>query len=198
MYEKPAITSTPIHDLIQRRWSPRAFTGEAVDKETMTKLLEAARWASSRFNMQPWRFIVATKDNPAGFSQLFNCLMPGNQLWADKAGALVAVVASLKHKPDADPNPALFYDVGLAVGQLVIEAMANGLHVHQMAGIERDQISATYGIPDGHAVICCLAIGQMGDKATLAEPFDSREVAPRSRKELNEIAFSGSWGKAYI
>lgn len=197
MYEKPAITSTPIHDLIQRRWSPRAFTGEAVDRETMTKLLEAARWASSRFNSQPWRFIIATQDDPAGFQTLFNCLMVGNQKWAHKAGALIAVVANLISRPGADPNPAMHYDVGLAVGQLVIEAMANDLHVHQMAGIERAKIVETYGVPEGHAVICCLAIGKMGDKEELEDPFDAREVAPRERKTLDEIAFSGSWGNPY-
>ena len=196
MYKKPANTSHPIHELIQHRWSPRAFSGASVDKVTLTKLFEAARWASSRFNSQPWRFIVATQDDSAEFNKLFNCLMGGNQPWAKDAGALVVVVASLKGKPESAPNPAFMYDVGLAVGQMVIEAMANGLYVHQMAGVHRDQIKAAYDVPKAHAIVCCLAIGEMGDKDALPEPYDKREVAPRSRRPLSEFVFSGTWGNS--
>lgn len=194
MYEKPAITEHPIHDLIQRRWSPRAFSGAPIDDATLAKLFEAARWASSRFNSQPWRFIVARRENSAEFDTLFNCLLPGNQKWAGNASALIAVVASLKGRPDSDPNPAFMYDVGLAVGQLVIEAMANNLFVHQMAGIDRDKIVDVYGVPEAHNVVCCLAVGEMGDIDALEPPFDEREVAARERKPLSEFVFSGSWG----
>ena len=194
--EKPAVTSAPIHELIQNRWSPRAFNGANLSKETLTKLFEAARWASSRFNSQPWRFIVATNDNAEEFAKMHGCLMGGNQPWTKDASALVAVIASLKGKPDSDPNPAFMYDVGLAVGQMVIEAMANGVYVHQMAGIERDKIKAEYNVPDGHAIVCCLAIGEMGDADALPEPYDTREKAPRERKPLGEFVFSGDWGNS--
>jgi nitroreductase len=195
--EKPAITSQPIHHLIQRRWSPRALSGEPIERETLTKLLEAARWAASRNNLQPWRFIVATNDNKVEFARLFDCLLPGNQKWAHSASALVAVVASLVGNPDRPPTQAFLYDTGLAVGQMVIEAQANGIYAHQMAGIDREKIFATYNIPENHEVVCVIALGTMGDVDTLVEPFNEREVAPRERKPLSEIAFSGRWGEAY-
>lgn len=194
MYEKPAVTAQPIHDLIQRRWSPRAFSGEPIAKETLTQIFEAARWASSRFNSQPWRFIVATNDDSAEFDRMHDCLMDGNKPWAKDASALVAVVASLKGRPESKPNPAMMYDVGLSVSQLVIEAMHNDLYVHQMAGIHRDKIKAAYDVPDAHNIVCVLAIGPMGDKDALPDALNQRETAPRARKPLDEIVFSGAWG----
>ena len=194
--QKPAITAVSINDLIQNRWSPRAFSGAPISKETLTKLFEAARWASSRFNLQPWRFIVASNDDAEAFEKLASCLFERNYEWASQSSAIVAVVASLKRKPDSDPNPALMYDVGLAVGQMVIEAMSNGLYVHQMAGIDRDKIKERYSVPDAHEIICCLAIGEMGDVANLSEFQRDREGAPRERKPLSELVFSGEWGQA--
>ncbi len=194
--EKPANTAVPIHELLQQRWSPRAFNGQSLSKEILTKLFEAARWASSRFNSQPWRFIVATNDDAEGFEKLHSYLMAGNQPWAKDASALITVVASLKGKPDSDPNPEFMYDVGLAVGQMVIEAMANGVYVHQMAGIERDKIKELYHVPDGHAIICCLAVGEMGDAGALPEPYNAPEIAPRERKPLSEFVFRGDWGNS--
>lgn len=196
MQNKPAKTAKPLNELIQQRWSPRAFNGAPIAKETIVKLFEAARWAASRFNSQPWRFIVATNDEVAEFEKLVGCLNEGNQQWASKSSAIVAVVASLKSRPEADPNPALMYDVGLAVGQLVIEAMANGLYVHQMAGIQRDKIKETYHVPEAHAIICCLAIGEMGDAANLSETLQQREAAPRERKPLSDFVFTGDWGQS--
>ncbi len=195
--EKPAITSQPIHTLIQQRWSPRALSGEPIERATLQKLLEAARWAPSRNNLQPWRFIVAAKTDEAEFKRMFECLLPGNQKWAHNASALITVVASLVGNPSKPPTQAFLYDTGLAVGQLVIEAMANDIYAHQMAGIDREKIMATYSIPENHEVICTIALGTMGDAATLVPPFDEREVAARERKPLDEIAFSGAWGAAF-
>lgn len=196
MKNKPAVTANPLNELIQKRWSPRAFNGASISQETLTNLFEAARWASSRFNSQPWRFIVATNDDVAEFEKLVGCLNEGNQQWASKASAIVAVIALLKSRPESDPSPALMYDVGLAVGQLVIEAMANDLYVHQMAGIQRDKIKETYHVPEAHAIICCLAIGEMGDASDLSETLQQREAAPRERKPLSDIVFSGDWGQS--
>lgn len=197
LMEKPAITSQPINDLIQQRWSPRALSNEPIDRVTMIKLLEAARWAASRNNTQPWRFVVAMQEDTAEFERLFDCLLPGNQKWAHNASALVAVVTSLIGKPNKPPTQAFLYDTGLAVGQLVLEAMANDIYAHQMAGIDRDKVVESYHIPDNHQVVCIIALGKMGDVSTLVEPFDAREVAPRERKPLEEIAFSAEWGAPF-
>ena len=194
--QKSAITAVPVHELIQERWSPRAFNGAPISKETLTKLFEAARWASSRFNSQPWRFIVASNDDAEAFEKLASCLFDGNYAWASKSSAIVAVIASLKGKPDSDPNPAFMYDVGLAVGQLVLEATANDLVVHQMAGIDRGKIKERFNVPDDHAIICCLAIGEIGEAANLSETLQEREAAPRARKPLSEFVFSGDWNQA--
>lgn len=164
----------------------------------MIKLLEAARWSASRNNTQPWRFIVAMRDDEAEFEKMFNCLLPGNQKWAHNAGAFVAVVASLIGKPSKPPTQAFLYDTGLAVGQMVVEAMANDLYAHQMAGIDRAKVAETYHIPENHEVICIIALGTMGDIETLVAPFDERERAPRQRKPLDEIAFSGDWGGGFF
>jgi len=193
--EKPAETQYPIHELLRRRWSPRAFSDRRVDPAIMRSLLEAARWAPSSYNEQPWSFIVATKDDTAEFSRLLSCLVEGNIQWAQHAPVLMVSVARLSFEDDGKPNRHAFHDVGLAVANLIVQATALGLVVHQMAGILPDKIRKLYGIPEGYEAVAGIALGYPGDPQSLPEGLRKRELAPRERKPLTEFVFSGSWGQ---
>ena len=120
--EKPADTKHPIHNLLRRRWSPRAFSGRMVEANQLCSVLEAARWAPSSYNEQPWRFIVATKENPVEFDRLLSCLVEGNALWAQQAPVLMLSVAKLSFEKNDKANRHAIHDVGLAVENLVIQA----------------------------------------------------------------------------
>ncbi len=193
--EKPAEATHPIHELLRRRWSPLAFSEQRVEAETLRSLLEAARWAPSSFNEQPWSFIIATKDEPAEFERLLGCLIEFNQQWARKAPVLMLTVASLKFARNQKDNRHAFHDVGLAAANLVVQATSLGLAVHQMAGILPDKAREVYGIPEGYEVVAGIALGYPGDAAKLDEKLRRREQAPRSRKPLVEFVFTGRWGQ---
>ena len=193
--EKPAETQYPIHDLLRRRWSPRAFSDRRVDPAIMRSLLEAARWAPSSYNEQPWSFIVATKGDPVEFGRLLSCLVEGNIQWAQHAPVLMVSVARLSFEDDGKPNRHAFHDVGLAVANLIVQATALGLVVHQMAGILPDKIRKLYGIPEGYEAVAGIALGYPGDPQSLPEGLRKREMAPRERKPMAQFVFSGRWGQ---
>ena len=194
--EKPAETRYPIHDLLRRRWSPRAFSERRVEPDTLRSLLEAARWAPSSNNEQPWSFIVATKDDPVEFGRLLSCLVESNIQWAQHAPVLMVSVARLTFEDDGKPNRHAFHDVGLAVANLIVQATALGLVVHQMAGIFPDKIRELYGIPEGYEAVAGIALGYPGDPQSLPDGLRKRELAPRERKHVTEFVFSGRWGQA--
>ncbi len=193
--EKPADTQFPIHDLLSRRWSPRAFAERPVEPEKVQQLLEAARWASSCFNAQPWVFILATLDQPTEHNKLLNCLVEGNKVWAKQAPLLMLTLAKQHFDHNDQINRHALHDVGLAVGNVVVQATAMGLVMHQMAGILPDTILTTYSVPSGYEPVTALAIGYQGDSQTLPPEVREREIAPRSRKVLQEFVFSGTWGQ---
>jgi nitroreductase len=194
--ERRALSDHPIHDLLQRRWSPRAFSDRLVEPAKLLSLLEAARWAPSSFNEQPWALAVATKDQPEEFAKELSCLVESNQGWAKSAPILMLTFAHLAFDRNQQPNRHAYHDVGLAVANLTVQATAEGLAVHQMAGILPDKIRATFGVPEGWDPISAVAIGYPGDPAALPEALRSRELAPRSRKPLSAFVFSGAWGAA--
>ncbi len=193
--EKPADTQFPIHDLLSRRWSPRAFAERPVEPEKIQCLLEAARWASSCFNEQPWVFIMATAGQPAEYAKLLSCLVEGNQAWAKRAPLIMITLAKLNFDHNNNPNRHARHDVGLAVGNLVVQATAMDLVVHQMAGILPETIRTSYSLPSGYEPVTGLAIGYPGDPETLPADLREREQAPRSRKTLQEFVYSSTWGK---
>ncbi|MDA0737782.1 MAG: nitroreductase family protein [Nitrospirae bacterium] len=193
--EKPAETSCPIHDPIQQRWSPRSFSDRPVEKENLIRIFEAARWASSCFNEQPWQFIVATKGDPEEYERMLSCLVEGNQEWAKLAPVLILTVAKSTFDHNAKGNPHAWHDVGLAVGNLVIQATTLGLSLHQMAGILPDRIREVYGVPQGFEPVTALALGYAGDPTLLPDELCQREQAPRTRKPLSELVFSETWGQ---
>ncbi len=193
--EKPANTQFPIHDLLRRRWSPRAFAGRPVEPEKIQRLFEAARWASSCFNEQPWVFIMATADQAQEYGKLLGCLMEGNQVWAKQAPLLILTLAKLHFDHNGKSNRHALHDVGLAVGNLVVQATAVDLVVHQMAGILPDMIRTQYAVPDTYEPLTALAIGYAGDPSALPDEIRERELAPRSRKSLPEMVFAQTWGQ---
>jgi len=192
--EKPAATDYPVHELIEKRWSPRAFSEKPVSAETLRSLFEAARWAPSSNNEQPWAFIVATKDDKENFEKSLGALIEFNANWAKQAAVLVIAVAELAFARNNAPNRNAQYDVGAASLQLSIEATARGLFVHQMAGFDPETAKEAYDIPAGWEPIAAMAIGYPGDASSLPEPYQSRENAPRTRKPIREFVMSGQWG----
>lgn len=195
--KKPAETSVPIHDIISNRWSPRSFDSRPIEAEKLRALFEAARWAASSFNAQPWYYIVATKDDPANHKKVLDCFVEFNQGWAKNAPALAISVAQLNFAmPDNKaPNRHAFHDVGQASANLALQANALGLEVHQMAGIIPDKAREIFAIPAGYEAVAGIAIGYPGDPATLPEGLRQRELDKRSRKALDSFVFTGKWGQ---
>jgi nitroreductase len=191
---KPASTGHPIHEVIAQRWSPRAFSAEPVSPEILRSLFEAARWAASSYNDQPWAYIVATKDDPENYAKLLSVLMDMNQAWAKQAPVLAISVARRHFKHNGAPNPVSFHDLGAANAQLTMEATSRGLRVHQMGGFHHDKAREAFGLPEGWDPVSAIAIGHPGDPQTLPENFRAGELAPRTRKPLSEFVMSGHWG----
>jgi nitroreductase len=192
---KLAKTDHPIHDLIAQRWSPYAFDNRGVSDDDLRSLLEAARWAASSYNEQPWRFIVARRADGALYDKLLRCLVEANRQWAKQAPVLLLTAVSRAFAHNGKPNKAAEHDLGLAAGNLCIEATKRGLAVHQMIGIDPEIARATFAIPDGYDPFTAIAIGYAADPASLPDPLKQRDTAPRTRKPLAEIAFGESWGE---
>jgi nitroreductase len=192
--EKPAETQYPIHDLLRQRWSPRAFDDRIVESEKLQSLFEAARWAPSSNNEQPWRFLIATKENTTEYDRLFNCLVEGNQKWAYRAPVLLLSVATL-HFEDGSPNRHALHDTGMAAENLVLQATALGLVAHQMAGFRVDQARTDCKIPEGYEPVAMIAVGYPGNPSVLSDRLRGREIQPRVRKPLTEFVYSATWGQ---
>lgn len=192
--EKRVNAQFPIHDLLARRWSPRAFDGRPVEVDALRTLLEAARWAPSSNNEQPWRFIVATKGHETGWNRLFDCLAEGNQKWTVLAPVLMLSVASMHFEDDGKPNRHAFHDTGLATENLVLQATASGLVAHQMAGFDVEKARVDLRIPAGYEPVAMIAVGYPGNPDILPERLRERELRPRSRRPIGEWTFGGQWG----
>ena len=190
----PAKTDYPVHDLIQNRWSPRAFSDNPVSPETLRSLFEAARWAPSSSNEQPWAFIVGTKDDLETHSKILSTLVEFNQGWAKHAPVLAIAVSQMEFARNKTPNRNAFYDTGAAVAHLTAEATSRGLFVHQMAGFDPQKAIAVFHIPKGWEPIAVFAIGYPGDPNALPDKLRERELAPRSRKPISEFVMSSDWG----
>jgi len=191
---KPATTAHPVHDLIVHRWSPRAFSDKPVAPEVLRSLFEAARWAASSYNDQPWSYLVATRDDKENFAKMVGVLMDMNAAWAKNAAVLAISVARKHFKHNGAPNRVALHDLGAANAQLTLEATSRGLLVHQMGGFHQDKAREVFGIPDDWEPVSAIAIGHPGDPGTLPEHLQKNELAPRTRKPLSEFVMSGHWG----
>ena len=193
---KVADTDHAIHDLIAKRWSPYGFAERPVALEDLLSLFEAVRWAASSYNEQPWCYIVATKEDPTEFKRILACLVEPNQEWAQHAPVLALAIASLKFTRNGNPNKAALHDVGLASGNLCLEATARGIHVHQMIGIQPAVARQAYNVPDDFEPLTALAIGYAAPPDTLSEKFQQRDQSPRTRKPHSQFVFGNNWGEA--
>lgn len=188
---KPAPAEAPILDVIAERWSPRAFDSErTMSAADLMPLFEAARWAPSASNSQPWRFVYALRGE-AAFDALLDAAVPGNRAWLKRAAALVYSFTQLQ----SDSGRVLGHgrhDTGLALGYLMLQAVANGFVVHPFAGFESDKVATAVGIADGFEPVTGLAIGYGADPAILGEGA-AREMEPRTRRRVADFAFHGQW-----
>jgi len=192
VFEKPASADHPIFDLLARRWSTRAFSDRSVDRETLASLFEAARWAPSSGNGQPWSFLVATKEDAAGHERLASVLNPGNA-WARSAPVLALSVATLDRSDK--PNRHAYHDLGLATENMVIQAHSMGLAVHMMGGFNVETAREVFEVPARHDPVTMIAIGYPGDPASLPEDLLAKDLAPRQRKPIGDFVFSGKFGQ---
>ncbi|MFN8542870.1 MAG: nitroreductase family protein [Candidatus Binatia bacterium] len=194
--QKQARPDHPIHALLAQRWSPYAFSDRPVSDDDLRSLFEAARWAASSYNEQPWRYILATKATPAEFARLLSCLVEANQAWAGAAPVLALGCTRLTFARNGKPNTTALHDLGLASASLTVEATSRGLFVHQMGGILPDRARALYRIPEDVRPLTGLAIGYAADPDALPEQYRESDLAPRTRTPLSELVFGDAWGAA--
>ena len=186
MTTKNATTQVPLHPLLAERWSPRAFDSQhAVTDDQLRALLEAARWAPSSSNTQPWRFLVARRGERA-FDRLVDLLAAGNQVWARSASVLILAAAETTDASGAPRSHAL-YDTGQSVAQLAAQAQAEGLVTHQMGGFDAAGAAEAFALPAGLSPVVVVAVGRHDPQAVLPEPFAARENAPRTRLPLDDL-----------
>jgi nitroreductase len=178
--------STTLHELIRTRWSPNDFSSRPVEPEKLRALFEAARWAASCFNEQPWRFIVATKAEPEQFRKVLSLLMERNQQWAQTAYALGFSTGKKTFSHSGTPDRFGLYDTGAAMANLAIEGTALGVRTHFMGGFDAQRARSEFHVPDDFEVGAAFAIGYIDETVT--------KPGVRTRKELEEIVFAGDWG----
>jgi nitroreductase len=194
VFERPAPTDHSIHDLLARRWSTRSYTDQSIEPAKLRQLFEAARWAPSSGNGQPWAFIVARKDDAADFDKIASTLNPGNA-WAKHAGALAISVAATERSPGQANSHAL-HDVGMATQNLVLQATELGLSTHVMAGFNAAKAHELFNIPSGWGAVTAIAIGYPDDPNKLTDELRAKDLKPRARKPQSEFVFSGTFGHA--
>jgi nitroreductase len=195
MTNKTASTDYPILPVLSKRWSPYGFADRPVAGADLRSLFEAARWAASSYNEQPWSYLLATKEDPAEFARLLSCLVEANQAWAKAAPVLVLGIVSLRFAKNSKDNRAAVHDLGLASANLVVEATSRHLRVHQMIGILPDRARELYQIPKHSEAWTAIAIGYAADPVRLPDALKERDLATRQRKPLSEFVFTGQCGR---
>jgi nitroreductase len=190
---KPAPTREKIHALLRSRWSPCAFSRRSLGDDELRRLFEAARWAPSSFNEQPWRFVIARRQDEAAHARMLACLHERNRVWAKSAPLLALSVARTHFAANGEPNRHAMHDVGLAVGQLTTQATAMGLVLHQIAGFDAAAAREAHAIPEEFEPVAVLAIGYPGDPGELPEKLRKKDEAARERLPLEAIVFEASW-----
>ena len=193
--EKLADTLPSVHELIRARWSPRAFSDRDVSNEDLKTIFEAARWAASSYNEQPWRFLVARKSEPELYEKILGLLVPNNQEWAKAAPVLMIMVAKRTFSHSGSPNLYGVHDTGQALAHVFLQATALGLHGHGMAGFDRERARKELNIPDDYDFGAAVALGYAGSPDELPERYQKSEAAKRTRKPLNEIIFGANWNE---
>jgi nitroreductase len=194
---KPAPTAVPIHELIAGRWSPRAYSNEPVSREALHAVIEAARWAPSGYNLQPWRFIVFDRTaDEAAFKRAFSTLVPFNQQWNTPASVLIAVTAQTLNAK-GEVNRTAQYDAGAAAMSLVLQAHALGLAAHQMSGFDVNAFRKEFALPNDVEPLAIISIGHYGEAEKLDPVLRDREKAERTRAAVGDIAYANAWKQPY-
>jgi nitroreductase len=189
-------TDHPILPVIADRWSPYAYDPRPVERSKLLSCLEAARWAASSYNEQPWTYILAERGDSAGFDRMLQCLVEGNRAWAKNAGVLILTVVSKLFTKNGKPNRAAEHDMGLIAGNFVLQATALGLQAHQMIGVEPAKIRETYQVPENHEPLTAIALGYPAAiEAGTNDPLAQRDLSRRGRKPIAEFVVS-SWGQS--
>ena len=191
--EKPIPGGEALVDVIRRRWSPRAFVPKAIAPDVLRRIFEASRWAPSAYNEQPWRFLVARREDEKTFGTLLGCLVGANQVWARHAAVLAVGVVKRVLAFNGKLNLWAEHDLGAAVAQLSLQAVAEGLFVHPMAGFSPSQVREACGVPEGYDPLVALALGYGGDPDDLPEELRPRERGLRERQALEEMVFGAHW-----
>ena len=194
--DKIAPAAYPIAELIAKRWSPRAFLDKPIEEEKIMSLFEAARWAPSAYNEQPCRFLIATKEDSYLYTKMLSCLAEANQVWAKAAPLLLILVVKKDFDFNGKPNRWAMHDCGLALENLLLEAVDLGLAAHPMAGFSADLVRSGYSVPEGYEPLVAVAVGYPGPSDMLEGALREREEDPRERKELSELVFSEAWGRS--
>jgi nitroreductase len=188
----------PVHPLLRQRRSLRAFSSRAVEPETLRTLLEAARWAPSSMNEQPWNFIVTAQRNKSDFEQMLNCLVEYNVRWAQHAPVLLLSVARLTFESNGEPNRHALHDVGQAIASLTFQANACGLMVCQMAGFDVQKARYAFSIPPDHEPVAVAAIGYPGNPAKLPDKLRQKALSPQKRKSVEDFVFESRWKRPAV
>jgi nitroreductase len=194
---RPAPVDHPVHEIIRERFSPKGFSDRAVDDAILATVLEAARWAPSSFNEQPWYFVVERREDGEAFARLLECLTPKNQAWAKTAAVLILSVANLSFTHNGRANRHALHDVGLANANLAIQAAALGLGTHMMAGFDAARARDAFSVPDGMEPVAVIAVGYPAALEQLTPEGRERARTPRQRKPLKDFVWSGTWGVAW-
>jgi len=181
-------------DVIRKRWSPAIYSPQSVEPEKLLSVLEAARWAPSSFNAQPWSFLVARKEEPEEFACMLSCLVPGNVAWAQHVPVLMISVARLHFEHNGAVNRHAFHDTGIATGFLMLQAASLGILAHGMAGFDAAKARELYAIPAPHEAVAAIGLGYPGDEQGASEELRKRNQR-RPRRKLEEFVFAGRWGQ---
>jgi nitroreductase len=184
----------PILDVIRSRWSPAIYSPASVEKEKLLSILEAARWAPSSFNAQPWSFLVARKEEREEFARMLSTLVSANVLWAQHVPVLMISVARLHFEHNGSPNRHALHDTGIATGFMMLEAAALGVLAHGMAGFDPHKARELYGIPETHEAVAAIGLGYPGDEQSAPEELRKRNQR-RPRRPLDQFVFAGRWGQ---
>ncbi len=194
---KSADSKYPLAPLIRDRWSPVCLSSRTIPADILVSLFEAARWAPSSYNEQPWSFCLATQDQPAEFAAILGCLAEANQEWAKNAYGLMISVAKLAFDRNGKPNRHAYHDVGLATQNLFLQALSHGVYCHPMAGFDLEMARQRLSIPASHEAVAAIAIGYPADDLSkFPTGLQQRDAGARVRKPLSAVVYSGKFGNA--
>lgn len=185
--DKEAQTGLKILEIIKKRWSPRAFSDRAVEEDKLERIFEAARWSASCFNEQPWRFIVGIKGQDEKYRKIFDTLAEGNQVWCKSLPVLLIIVGKKTFSGNDKPNQWYSYDCGQAAAYISMQAMTEGLYVHQMAGFNAARVRTAFNLPDDLDPVTAMAVGYIGDPETLPDDLKKMELSKRVRRPYKDL-----------